>query len=575
MPQIGDVISDKYRILERLGAGGMGVVFLAVHLDTEKRVALKWLNPAIAQVPTGKERFKREAKATGRIHHPNVVSVHDWSEHLGELYIVMEYLSGCTLRAHLMQAHNHRLAVESALSLMFPIMRGVAAAHAVRVLHRDLKPDNVWLAESPDGLPPVPKVFDFGLAKLRNATGLSAKLSVPGSVLGTFQYMAPEQLTAHAELDERSDVYSLGAMLYEMLAGAPPYRADNAVDLMLQLRAGDPPPLHTIDAEVPAGLSEVVGLALARDPGERYASVEVFAAGLESWSGAKRFRTGGGSRPTVPPDFVPPAPPSVLTRPPPRLTFDSQTLAQRGGSALLSQRHDRRPLQAQLRDKLLRGGGGWVLGLLALLMVFLQPTVVPPEPIRVERDRALDAGRPRLTSHAASAGPHQTFRGVASDWVAEVPPAESPSSATSPELDAAQSMETALSTESGSERSREAMNSSASDPFPDEFEGLPRAADSGYGWPLPHSMAGASSPQARARGTAVPRTTVPRTALTRAAVSRTTGRLQRARPPVHPQRSSAAKVERPLTPVPSPAATLAPKVEAVRATVQPMTVDQF
>jgi len=298
MPQPGDIISDKYRILERLGAGAMGLVYSAVHIATEKRVALKWLNPAIASVPGSTERFEQEARATGRIHHPNVVAVHDVGEHEGQPYLAMEYLAGRTLRAHLAEAPEGRLPLEIALGWFFPILRGTWAAHAAGVLHRDLKPENVLLAESPDGLAPVPKVLDFGLARVRTKTSVSLKLSMPGSVLGTYQYMAPEQLKPNSALDERVDVYALGAMLYEMLSGGAPYRADNPVDLILQMHASEPPPLDVLVPALPGQLSVAVARALARDLDARFANVQEFALALEPFT-QQRFRGAAqGSDPT-------------------------------------------------------------------------------------------------------------------------------------------------------------------------------------------------------------------------------------------------------------------------------------
>lgn len=293
MPNIGDAIQGKYRITSRLGAGAMGIVFSAVHLETERVVALKWLNPALTSSSSAAERFRREAKATGRVQHPNIVAVHDCGEHDGQLYMVMEYLAGRTLRVHLHRAPERRLSLHAALALLFPIARGIAAAHAAGVLHRDLKPENVMLCDSPDHMPPVPKVLDFGLAKVRSEANL--KLSLPGSVLGTYGYMAPEQLRANTEVDERIDVYALGTILYEMLSGAAPYRAENAVDLMLQMHAGDVPSIDSSVPSLPAELSPVIARALARDPEARYASVEEFAFALEPFA-SEPFRGVGATR---------------------------------------------------------------------------------------------------------------------------------------------------------------------------------------------------------------------------------------------------------------------------------------
>ncbi|MET0344280.1 MAG: serine/threonine-protein kinase [Polyangiales bacterium] len=291
MPAAGEIIGGKYRILGELGAGGMGVVLAARHVDTERQVALKWLSPALSHLPEAAARFKREAKAAGRILHPNVVAVHDCSEHEGQLYLVMEQLVGRTLRATMARAGG-KLPPADAFGVLFPVLRGVAAAHAAGVLHRDLKPENVLLADSPDGLEPMPKVLDFGLAKLRDAGRKSqlTQLTAPAALMGTYQYMAPEQLRGRDDLDERVDVYALGVMLYEMLTGVLPYAADNPVDLALQVLESEPVPLSAHDASLSPALGDVVARALARDRAERFASVEAFALALAPLSGSHAFR---------------------------------------------------------------------------------------------------------------------------------------------------------------------------------------------------------------------------------------------------------------------------------------------
>jgi eukaryotic-like serine/threonine-protein kinase len=290
MPERGDLINGRYQLLEPLGEGAMGIVYAAVHIDTEKRLAIKWLSPALGSNQASIERFKLEAKATGRIHHPNVVAVYDCGEHDGQLYIVMELLEGQTLRSRLQQAPDGRLRCDEALSVMFPVLRGVAAAHDAGVLHRDLKPENVFLAASPDGMEPIPKVLDFGLAKLHTDVSKLMQLSMPGSLLGTFQYMAPEQLRPVGDLDARVDVYALGAMLYELLSGQPPHRADNPVDLVLQIHAAEPQPLSARLPDVSPQLDQVLARALSRDRAARYENVAAFAVALEACSARHRFR---------------------------------------------------------------------------------------------------------------------------------------------------------------------------------------------------------------------------------------------------------------------------------------------
>jgi serine/threonine-protein kinase len=299
LPSTGDLIDRKYCILGQLGAGGMGVVYEAINTATDKHVALKFLNPELSRSPDATERFKREAKATGRIHHPNVVAVHDCGQHDGRLYLVMELLRGVVLREWMAR---RTIDLPTACRILFPVMRGVAAAHAAGVLHRDLKPDNIFLAESPDGLEPVPKVVDFGLAKLSTAEP-GTQLSAAGTAMGTFEFMSPEQLRSQDELDARTDVYAVGAVLFLMLTGRPPYQADNPVDLAIQMIASEAPPVSSY-ASVPPASVAVIGKALARDRNYRFASIEDFAVALEPFAEGTWFR-GMRSRPAAPAPIQP------------------------------------------------------------------------------------------------------------------------------------------------------------------------------------------------------------------------------------------------------------------------------
>jgi serine/threonine protein kinase len=295
LPKPGDLIGAKYRIESSIGAGGMGVVFEAVHLDTDARVAIKWLSPELSATPAAVERFKVEARATGRIRHPNVVAIHDIAEHEGSVFLVMELLRGCSLRSRLAQGPCD---IVEACRILFPVMRGVAAAHAVKVLHRDLKPENIFLAESPDGLEPIPKVLDFGIAKLSWDASSTKQQSAQTGLMGTYPYMAFEQLHARGDLDGRVDVYALGAVLYNMLTCRLPYEADNPVDLALRMLQSQPEPVTVYVPSLPPEIDAVVERALARDRDQRYATVDDFALALEPFAGPLRYR--GGSRSASP-----------------------------------------------------------------------------------------------------------------------------------------------------------------------------------------------------------------------------------------------------------------------------------
>jgi len=219
---IGEVVADKYRIEKLLGSGGMAEVYAAVNIRTDRRVALKWILPALAASPEVLARFRREALAAGRINHPNVVTIFDVVEHQGSACLVMELLAGETLADKMKRTGP--MAFVEAVAIILPAMRGVAAAHAHGVIHRDLKPDNIFLCMDADGSIRDCKVLDFGVSKLTVAdAATTGDITLSGNVVGTPEYMAPEQVRAGKHADHRIDIYSLGVVFYEMLAGRPPF----------------------------------------------------------------------------------------------------------------------------------------------------------------------------------------------------------------------------------------------------------------------------------------------------------------------------------------------------------------
>ena len=261
---IGEVVADKYRIERLLGSGGMAEVYAAVNVRTERRVALKWILPALAASPEVLARFRREALAAGRINHPNVVTIFDVVEHQSSACLVMEMLSGETLADRMKR--TGQMAFVEAVALMLPAMRGVAAAHFHGVIHRDLKPDNIFLCMDADGSIRDCKVLDFGVSKLTVAdAATTGDITLSGNVVGTPEYMAPEQVRAGKHADHRIDIYSLGVVFYEMLAGRPPFVGEHFSGLMLDIMQRDPPPLSSFREDVPRRLAGVIHRALARD----------------------------------------------------------------------------------------------------------------------------------------------------------------------------------------------------------------------------------------------------------------------------------------------------------------------
>lgn len=291
LPAKGDIIDGKFEIAERLGTGGMGAVFSATHVVTKKPVALKWMLPTQAMKKEAELRFIREAQAAGRIDHPNVVDVYDIGRHENAYYLVMERLHGEPLSA---RQGKGACSPAEAVALLMPVMRGVAAAHAQGVIHRDLKPGNVFLCRGPDGSPREPKVLDFGISKLAaGQTQADVYATADGTRLGTPSYMAPEQLREGTSADHRVDVYALGVMLYELLTGRLPFKAQGTNEMIIEIAAGTPEPLKKQRPELPNALVSVVMKAMARDAEDRYPDVRSLALALEPFGTGVAFDLSG------------------------------------------------------------------------------------------------------------------------------------------------------------------------------------------------------------------------------------------------------------------------------------------
>jgi serine/threonine protein kinase len=267
-PRIGLILDSKYKLIQSLGQGGMGSVFRAERLHIGDEVAVKLLHQDLVREKQALERFRREARTAAMIRHPNVVSIHDFNDGTGETteaYIVMELVRGVSL-GNLLRREG-RMSPDRAVRLMQDICAGVGVAHRQGLLHRDLKPDNVIVVPpSHEGDEETAKVVDFGLAKVRDVTAQTA-LTQTGAVMGTLYYMSPEQCSGE-ELDARADVYSLGAMLYEMLTGGPPFSANNFAGLISK-HLHEPPPHFPPSLRVSAAIEDVCLRALAKDRNHR------------------------------------------------------------------------------------------------------------------------------------------------------------------------------------------------------------------------------------------------------------------------------------------------------------------
>ena len=281
-PLIGRVFDGKYRLDERLGGGGMGTVYRATHLLIERAVAIKVLSQRFVGDETAQQRFRREARASGRMAHPNAVMVNDFgATDDGWLYIVMELLEGQTLRDLL--AREAPLDPARAVSIMLQASAAVGAAHEAGLIHRDLKPANIFIEQRPN-LPAVVKVLDFGVAKLvvEEHDDDYKTLTQVGAIIGTPRYMSPEQCSGVAPLTPASDVYSLGLILYEMLTGAVPFSADTFLAVALKQVSEPPRPPCEIVASTPPELERVVLHALAKEPRARPADANEFRRELHT-----------------------------------------------------------------------------------------------------------------------------------------------------------------------------------------------------------------------------------------------------------------------------------------------------
>jgi serine/threonine-protein kinase len=276
---LGQVLAGKYRIDEKIDEGGMGCVYRATHVLMEKTVAVKVLHPALAADDKIVARFTREAKAASRISHPHAINVTDFGEaENGVVYMVMEYLRGRTLK-DVIRAEGP-IPLARAAEIVRQVAGALEAAHAEGVIHRDLKSDNIMLEETSSG-GDWAKVLDFGIAKIQQDVDVTDPgLTAPNIIIGTPQYMSPEQCSQAARIDARSDVYSFGVILFEMLAGHVPFAGDSPTATMMKHLQEPPPPILEERRDLPASVARVVERALAKKPDERFQSAEEMADAL-------------------------------------------------------------------------------------------------------------------------------------------------------------------------------------------------------------------------------------------------------------------------------------------------------
>ena len=334
--KVGEIVGGKYRLVRYLASGGMGDVYEAQHTVVRRRFAIKLLHPDLAAQRESLARFQREAQAAGALESENVAAAVDFGIAAdGSPYIVMEYLAGESLRA-LLDRRQH-LTVPRATDLVVQACHGVGAAHKAGIVHRDLNPQNLFVCRREDGTDVV-KVLDFGVAKLEAVESAETRT---GTILGTPAYLSPEQARGEKTVDHRTDIYGLGAVLYELLAGEKPHPGDSHNAILHHICTQPVLPLEGSQLDLPSALVDVVHQALASDPRERQESAEALAQALAPWAKREIWPAPGGVPDTTG-----------------ALAMDSGRKGQDTGSSTAA------PRRRRIRASFVVAGAGGLMGLL-------------------------------------------------------------------------------------------------------------------------------------------------------------------------------------------------------------------
>jgi serine/threonine protein kinase len=283
LPGIGDLVDGRFRIDRKLGEGGTSTVYEVSHVITDKKFAIKWLLPELALEDAAVDRFIHEARVGGKFAHPHAVQVYDICKASDSFYMLMELLQGESVQTRL--ERDGRLSVQEACSIVLTCADVLAAAHRVGIIHRDLKPANIFLCKDGEDSPQVTKLLDFGISTFCSDLQNISLTSTPrGSVIGTPLYMSPEQMLGE-QVDQRADIYALGAVLYELVSGQPPFQADSYGELVVKVTVeARPTPLREL-AKVDRQFAAVVGRAMARKPADRFSTVEELTFALRPYAG--------------------------------------------------------------------------------------------------------------------------------------------------------------------------------------------------------------------------------------------------------------------------------------------------
>jgi serine/threonine protein kinase len=290
LPLQGRLLEDKFRLLRKLGKGGMASVWLATNIRVDREVAIKLIRPEVLRNEELVARFRSEAKAAGRIDHPNVCDILDFGIGPVGPYIVMEYLRGRTLAQ--MIKRGGPMPVAMAAKLVRQALAGLMSAHANGIVHRDLKPENVFLHETPGG-EPVVKIMDFGVAKFTD--GSNEITTEQGALLGTPEYMAPEQFLGADMAEPRTDLWAVGAILYRALTGEHAFKGPTVAATLMRVTHDEPSPLRSLAPDVPEAVEAIVRTCLAKKPEDRYESARVLRSALQPFEDETGGQAGASS----------------------------------------------------------------------------------------------------------------------------------------------------------------------------------------------------------------------------------------------------------------------------------------